>query len=63
MKTYLIGVCVFIAGYYWYPSKRFLKAFFILKKIDKTLKSVYAEQKEIADMLAEVDKDWKEKNG
>lgn len=63
MTNYIIGASVFIAGYYWYPFRRFLKAYFILKKIDRTIKSVYAEQKEIADMLAEVDKEWKEKNG
>lgn len=60
MTKYLFWVVCFFVGYYWYPLKRFLKAFFILKKIDKNIKSIYAEQKEIADMLAEVDKEWKE---
>lgn len=57
MTNIIYGLLIFIAGYYWYPVRRFIRAFFILKKIDRAIKSVYAEQKEISDMLKEVDEE------
>ena len=56
-------LAAFICGYITYPTLKLWKIYRIAKKIDKTLKKIYAEQEEIRNILNEVDKDWHEKHG
>lgn len=62
MKTLLFLVGTFMCGYITYPLLKMLKIYRLAKQIDNTMKSIYAEQKEIRDLLNEVDKDWHKKH-
>lgn len=62
MRTLLIVVGSFGWGYTTYPLLKMLKIYRLAKQIDNTMKSIYAEQKEIRDLLNEVDKDWHKKH-
>ena len=52
----------FVCGYITYPLYKLWRIYRIAKQIDNTMKSIYAEQKEIRDILNEVDKDWHRKH-
>lgn len=60
MITFLQIFTAFVCGYITYPLYKLWKIYRIAKKIDDTMKSIYAEQKEIREILNEVDKEWNE---
>ena len=62
MTHFLQLLTAFVCGYITYPLWKLWRIYRIAKKIDDTMKSIYAEQKEIRDILNEVDKDWHRKH-